>query len=150
MPIDAHFGNRSTNRVEGAHAAIKAALGKISSGKISTMTAKIDHFDHWYSAMRERRKRQAPVEMLDKQARLYNKDTEYRFREIEFKVTRFAMGRICKEIAYGKTKTGGSRNSECRSCSCVVNYKIPCYHILAQYDIIPLNITNRRWWIDYG
>jgi hypothetical protein len=44
----AHFGNRSTNRVEGAHAATKAALGKISSGRISTVTAKIDH---WYSAM---------------------------------------------------------------------------------------------------
>ncbi|PHZ07663.1 uncharacterized protein RHIMIDRAFT_274254 [Rhizopus microsporus ATCC 52813] len=26
----AHLGNRSTNRVEGAHAAIKTALGKVS------------------------------------------------------------------------------------------------------------------------
>jgi hypothetical protein len=44
----AHFDNRSTSRVEGAHVAIKTALEKISSDKISTVTAKIDH---WYSAM---------------------------------------------------------------------------------------------------
>jgi hypothetical protein len=90
------------------------------------------------------------VEMLSKQASLYNKDTEYKFRELEFKVTRFAMDRIRKEIAYGKTKIGSTQNVECRSCSCNISYKVPCYHILSQYDIIPLNTINRRWWIDYG
>ncbi|PHZ17418.1 uncharacterized protein RHIMIDRAFT_310142 [Rhizopus microsporus ATCC 52813] len=45
----AHFGNKTTNRVKSAHAAIKTALGRISSGKISTVTSKTDH---WYFAMK--------------------------------------------------------------------------------------------------
>lgn len=40
------MGNRTSNRAEGAHSAIKVALGNISAGKISTVTDKIDV---WYS-----------------------------------------------------------------------------------------------------
>jgi hypothetical protein len=40
-----HMGNRTSNRVEGAHSAIKSALGNNSSGKIASVTAKIDR---WY------------------------------------------------------------------------------------------------------
>jgi hypothetical protein len=40
-----HFGNRTSNRAEGAHSAIKNALGKVSSGHISSVT---DKLDTWY------------------------------------------------------------------------------------------------------
>lgn len=40
-----HLGNRTSNRAESAHSAIKVAIGNISSGNISTVTDKIDT---WY------------------------------------------------------------------------------------------------------
>jgi hypothetical protein len=37
-----HMGNRTSNRAEGTHSAMKAALGKVSSGNLWTVTSKID------------------------------------------------------------------------------------------------------------
>lgn len=40
-----HMGNRTSNRAEGTHAAMKTALGNVSSGGLWTVTGKIDM---WY------------------------------------------------------------------------------------------------------
>lgn len=78
--------------------------------------------------------------MLGKQANLYNKDTEHKFKKLEFKAMRFAMDRIRKEVAYGKTKSDSGQNAKYFLCSYTVNYMIPCYHILSRYDIIDCSI----------
>ncbi|CEG66587.1 hypothetical protein RMATCC62417_03134 [Rhizopus microsporus] len=59
------------------------------------------------------------------------------------------MDRIRKEVEYGRTKSFNQRRNTCDSCICTVNFKIPCLHILSQYDIMPLSAVNRRWWISH-
>ncbi|PHZ07662.1 uncharacterized protein RHIMIDRAFT_242484 [Rhizopus microsporus ATCC 52813] len=59
------------------------------------------------------------------------------------------MDRIRKEVEYGRTKPSSQQRNTCDSCACIVNFKIPCFHTLSQYDIIPLSAVNRRWWINH-
>ncbi|ORE02416.1 hypothetical protein BCV72DRAFT_318437 [Rhizopus microsporus var. microsporus] len=60
------------------------------------------------------------------------------------------MDRIRKEVEYGRTKPSSQQRNTCDSCACIVNFKIPCFHTLSQYDIIPLSAVNRRWWINHA
>ncbi|GAA5813908.1 hypothetical protein MFLAVUS_007396 [Mucor flavus] len=100
-----HMRNRTSNRAEGAHSAINVALGNIPSGKISTVT---DTIDRWYILKRDERKRQREVEMLGKRSTLVNKETEHKFEHLMYKITRFAMDFVRKEVSYGRIKANNN------------------------------------------
>lgn len=96
--------------------------------------------------------------MLGKKVSLIDNRTEHKFKNLAYKITRFAMDFVRKEVMYGKTKQNELFNSKkpdycgdiiCE-CSCKTQYKLPCYHILYRYDVIPLDVVNFRWWIGYG
>ncbi|GAA5817719.1 hypothetical protein MFLAVUS_011270 [Mucor flavus] len=88
-----HFGNRTSNRAEDAHSEIKTALGKISTGKISSVT---DNLDAWYRKKIDERSARTEIEILGMSASLYDKALEYKFVELRNKVVRFAMDRISR------------------------------------------------------
>ncbi|GAA5817708.1 hypothetical protein MFLAVUS_011259 [Mucor flavus] len=142
-----HMRNRTSNRAEGAHSAINVALGNIPSGKISTVT---DTIDRWYILKRDERKRQREVEMLGKRSTLVNKETEHKFEHLMYKITRFAMDFVRKEVSYGRIKANNNNIPSACECICNVIYKLPCYHMLAVHDVIPLSFVHPRWWIDYN
>lgn len=84
------------------------------------------------------------VEMMGASALLYDKETESRFGDLRFNVVRFAMDHIRKAISDGISKQKPKKDANC-SCACSVNYDIPCYHILSNYDVIPLHVVPVRW-----
>ncbi|GAA5813122.1 hypothetical protein MFLAVUS_006591 [Mucor flavus] len=86
-----YLGNGTSDRAEGAHSEIKTALGKVSTGKISSVTNKLDA---WYRKKSDERSAHAEIEMLGMSASLYDKTLEYKFVELRNKVVRFAMDRI--------------------------------------------------------
>ncbi|KAI7882288.1 uncharacterized protein EV154DRAFT_568138 [Mucor mucedo] len=116
----------TSNRVEGTRSAIKAALAHISSGRISTVTSKIDT---WYRQRRLEENRQCGVEMLEIRADLIDEAIEYRFKNLS------------KPALISDNDDVTSEN--CR-CSCKLHYILPCYHQLAKCDIIPLEMVPER------
>lgn len=53
-----HLGNRTSNRAETTHSAIKTAIGNVSSGNMLTVTDKIDT---WYRKMVKKKKKKKRV-----------------------------------------------------------------------------------------
>lgn len=88
--------------------------------------------------------------MLGKRSTLVNKETEHKFEHLMYKITRFAMDFVRKEVSYGRIKANNNNIPSACECICNVIYKLPCYHMLAVHDVIPLSFVHPRWWIDYS
>lgn len=82
--------------------------------------------------------------MMGFSAQLFDPENEYRFKELRYKVSRYAMDSLRKSVAYGIPREMTSVVDDCL-CACKVNFGIPCHHVLLQHDVIPLDIIPTRW-----
>ncbi|CEG77314.1 hypothetical protein RMATCC62417_12090 [Rhizopus microsporus] len=135
-----HLGNRSSNRVEGSHSSLKAALG-ISSDKLALVSHKIDL---WAAEKRDLRNLKNEQEMFKRSVSLLSKHTDYRIQQLQGKVSKFAMDKIKLELAKFLSDPSCIPLAQC-NCYYRNNYRLPCKHVLCQFDVIPLNTIAKRW-----
>ncbi|OAD72695.1 hypothetical protein PHYBLDRAFT_73101 [Phycomyces blakesleeanus NRRL 1555(-)] len=126
----AHFGNRTSNCGESAHASLKHSLST-SLGKLKTVTLKVKK---WYDKLVADCKHWLMVESLEKEQKLIN--------DMRLKVCKFAMDQIKLELS--KSIIPKKLAKECK-CFIQYNYLFPCYHTLAKFDTIPIFCIPSRW-----
>ncbi|OAD71532.1 hypothetical protein PHYBLDRAFT_170199 [Phycomyces blakesleeanus NRRL 1555(-)] len=138
-----HFGNRTLNHAESAHASLKHSLGT-SSGKLKTVTLKVKK---WYDELVADRKHWLMVESLGEGTKIvFDKVNATRLNDIRLKVCRFAMDQIKLELS--KSIIPKKLAKECK-CLIQYNYLLSCYHTLAKFDTIPISCIPRRWRKNY-
>ncbi|OAD66495.1 hypothetical protein PHYBLDRAFT_175043 [Phycomyces blakesleeanus NRRL 1555(-)] len=80
-----HFGNRTSNRAESAHASLKHSLGT-SSGKLNTVTLKVNK---WYEELIAYHKHRLMVECLGESTTIvFDKTNAARLDDIRLKIGR--------------------------------------------------------------
>ncbi|RCH89046.1 hypothetical protein CU097_002442, partial [Rhizopus azygosporus] len=89
------------------------------------------------------RKLKSEQESLKQSVRLMSPEHEYKLGNLKGKVSKYAIGIIKQEMI-------ASISNNCEhsdNCLCQVkrNFRLPHRHLLAKYDITPLNIVHRRW-----
>jgi replication initiation and membrane attachment protein DnaB len=90
-------------------------------------------------------------ESLSEQPIYANEAFAHRLDNMRGNATSFAFEYIKYELAKSLIPEN-SHAPDGRRCLCKlrVNYRIPCRHILRQYDgVVPLNIIHQRWRIYY-
>ena len=82
--------------------------------------------------------------MFKRSVGLLNKHTDYRVQQLQGKVSKFAMNKI--KLEFVKLLSGPSC-MPLAQCNCYYrsSYRLPCKHVLCQFDAIPLNIIAKRW-----
>ena len=86
--------------------------------------------------------------MLSIDSLLFNKKTEFRFKQLKFKVVRFAMDKIRENALVTMEDNFVSKGDNC-NCWDRLRYLLPCPCILSRYSgEIPLSIIHHRWLID--
>ncbi|CEI94131.1 hypothetical protein RMCBS344292_08352 [Rhizopus microsporus] len=134
-----HLNNRSSNRAESTHSSQKRYI-QTSSGKLDLVTKKLDY---WAKERPSLRKLKSEQESLKQSVRFISPEHEYKLGNFKGKVSKYAIDIIKQEMI-------ASISNNCEysdSCLCQVkgNFSLPCRHLLAKYDIIPLNILHRCW-----
>ncbi|OAD65225.1 hypothetical protein PHYBLDRAFT_175404 [Phycomyces blakesleeanus NRRL 1555(-)] len=138
-----HFGNRTSNRAESAHASLKHSLGT-SSDKLMTVTLKVKK---WYQELVDDRKCRLMTECLGESTEVvFDKVNGVRLNDIRQKISRFAMDKIKLELS--KSIIPEKLTKECK-CLLHYNYLLPCYYTLATFNTIPISLIPRRWRKDY-
>ncbi|KAG2215582.1 hypothetical protein INT45_006814 [Circinella minor] len=130
-----HFGNNSTNRVEGSHANLKSSI-QSSSGNLYSVFEQIDEY---YRLKNLAWKRQHDKESLDVDPHL-PEDHKERLAQLERNISKFAFYSIRNELKHRNI----IKTDICR-CAIKAHYNIPCCHMLPSIGTIPLSLVPRRW-----
>ncbi|KAG2221359.1 hypothetical protein INT45_012405 [Circinella minor] len=130
-----HFGNNSTNRVEGSHANLKSSI-QSSSGNLYSVFEQIDEY---YRLKNLAWKRQHDKESLDVDPHLPQDHKEH-LAQLERNISKFAFYSIRNEL-----KPRNIIKTDICRCSIKAHYNIPCCHMLPSISTIPLSLVPRRW-----
>ncbi|RIB16178.1 hypothetical protein C2G38_2038789 [Gigaspora rosea] len=127
-----HFGATTTQRVEGAHSAMKHAIE--SSG---SLTRAFNSLDRWLRLHHEENSLQYENESISIDP-LLTQDDKDRLEPLLGKVSQFALNTIKNELL---------RTTTYEACLCElrVNYNIPCCHMLPAKGPVILSSIPKRW-----
>ncbi|CAG8830884.1 20610_t:CDS:2, partial [Gigaspora margarita] len=127
-----HFGATTTQRVEGAHSAMKHGIETSGS-----LTKSFNSLDRWLRLHYEELLLQYENESINVDP-LLTWDDKNRLKQLLGKVSQFALNKIKNELLSVTTY---------KACLCElrVNYNIPCRHILPLKGPIELYIIPKRW-----
>ncbi|KAI8093756.1 uncharacterized protein BX664DRAFT_358155 [Halteromyces radiatus] len=132
----AHLGNRTTNRVEGAHAKLKQLVTYTNA----SMETVFESIDRWYSGMWEKIEQRTEIEsfrydhsfMLDKDV--------HRMECLRLKTSKFAFNRLKNGVVPASYRV--DRKDDCE-CEIKIQYKLPCAHMISgDSSPIPLSMNN--------
>ncbi|KAG2214028.1 hypothetical protein INT45_001991 [Circinella minor] len=130
-----HFGNNSTNRVEGSHANLKSSIQSSSANLYSVF----EQIDKYYRLKNLAWKRQHDKESLDVDPH-FPEDHKERLAQLERNISKFAFYSIRNELKHRNI----IKTDICR-CAIKVHYNISCCHMLPSIGTIPLSLVPRRW-----
>lgn len=89
------------------------------------------------------------IERISIDANVFDKDMEYRYEKLKFKVVRFAMDKIRENTIYS-LRTGFVTRGENCNCADRINYKLPCPCVIAaNSDVLPLEVVDKRWRLEF-
>lgn len=72
------------------------------------------------------------------------------YKELQFKVTRFAMDKVRLNTLKSLDENFISKGTNC-DCWDRIVYKLPCPCMIAEHqDVLPLGLIDRRWRIEVG
>nr|KAJ0223620.1 hypothetical protein LSAT_V11C200088970 [Lactuca sativa] len=132
-----HFGNRSSSRVEGAHAKLKQYL-QVSMGDLREVKEKIClAVGHEFNEIK--------IKLSSEKMHVHHDGTMPLFRELHYHVSHFALKEIYKQ--YGFTKDGSMT-------PCIGHYMatmgLPCAHKIKYWQgtTFPLDLIHPQWRID--
>ncbi|KAG2192493.1 hypothetical protein INT47_009692 [Mucor saturninus] len=141
-----HMGNRTSARTESFHSGLKKALGNQSVAKLAITTGRMHAY---YQKKRDERYRKMGIERISIDANVFEKDMEYRYEKLKFKVVRFAMDKIRKNTNYS-LRTGFVTRGENCNCADRINYKLSCPCVIAaNSDVLPLEVVDKRWRLEF-
>jgi hypothetical protein len=76
---------------------------------------------------------------------LFDKEKEFRFKNLAFKVVRFAMDKIRTNTIATLQPDFVSKGANCK-CWDRIRYKLPCSCVItANPEVLPLDIVDMRW-----
>ncbi|KAG2191822.1 hypothetical protein INT47_006653 [Mucor saturninus] len=137
-----HMGNRTSGRAESFHSGLKKALGSQSASRMS-LTTKRMHAS--YEKKREDRYRRLTVERISISSVIFDESREYRFKDLAFKVVRFAMDKIRTNLVASMQDSFLSKGKDC-NCWDRARYNLPCPCIISNNPgVLPLSIVDERW-----
>ncbi|KAI7868052.1 uncharacterized protein EV154DRAFT_582268 [Mucor mucedo] len=88
-------------------------------------------------------------ERISIDANVFDKDMEYRYENLKFKVVRFAMDKIRENTIYS-LRTGFVTRGENCNCADRINYKLPCPCVIAaNSNVLPLEVVDKRWRLEF-
>ncbi|KAG2193120.1 hypothetical protein INT47_003111 [Mucor saturninus] len=137
-----HMGNRTSGRAESFHSGLKKALGSQSASRMSLTTKRMHAY---YEKKREDRYRRLTVERISISSVIFDESREYRFKDLAFKVVRFAMDKIRTNLVASMQDSFLSKGKDC-NCWDRVRYNVPCPCIISNSPgVLPLSIVDEGW-----
>lgn len=92
------------------------------------------------------RYRQLELEKISIDSLTFDKDREYRFNKLRFKVVRFAMDKIRQNVIKSTDENFVAKCGDDCMCWDRIRYLLPCPCVISRYPgELPLDIVHRRW-----
>ncbi|KAG2191762.1 hypothetical protein INT47_010578 [Mucor saturninus] len=132
----------TSGRAESFHSGLKKALGSQSASRMSLTTKRMHAY---YEKKREDRYRRLTIERISISSVIFDESREYRFKDLAFKVVRFAMDKIRTNLGASMQDLFLSKGKDC-NCWDSVRYNLPCPCIISiNPGVLPLSIVDERW-----
>ncbi|KAI7880894.1 uncharacterized protein EV154DRAFT_485840 [Mucor mucedo] len=88
-------------------------------------------------------------ERISIDANVFDKDLEYGYETLKFKVVRFAMDKIRENTIYSLRTEFVTRGENC-NCADRFNYKLPCPCVTdANSNVLSLEVVDKRWRLEF-